>query len=356
MHICPLAMHPPSNEEGTTRWAKFLYVKHLISSMIPYDIDFDALSKKVKNLGFQDILIQLPEGMQIYAEEIAENFKNFNVFISSNPCYGACDIEVHPNMLTIQFGHSKIPNIKYPENIIFVEAFSNAPFDNALNSFLKITNCKNVGILASVQHIKAIEYVRSFLEEHNVHTLVGKGDSRITYPGQVLGCNFSAAREVKEHVDCFVFLGTGEFHALGAKIVSGKDVFVLDPYSRSVKKVDDENFLKRRYMAIARAKDAQKLGIIASSKIGQRRLKLAKNLKNMIERAGKRAYLIMADNIVPENFYYGVDAYVNTACPRITYDDYSRFNKVVLSPIELLIALGIKDWSSFSFDEIVEVD
>ena len=324
--------------------------------MISYDIDFDTLSKKVKNLGFQDILIQLPEGMQIYAEEIAENLGNFNVFISANPCYGACDIEVYPNMLTIQFGHSRIPNIEYPENIIFVEAFSNASFDKALNSFLKISDCKNVGILASVQHIKAINEVRTFLEEHNISTFVGKGDSRITYPGQVLGCNFSAARDIKKHVDCFVFLGTGEFHALGAKIVSGKDVFVLDPYSGSVKKVDDEDFLKKRYMAIARAKDAQKFGIIASSKIGQKRWNLAKNLKKIIEEEGKKAYLIMADNIVPENFYYDVDAYVNTACPRLTYDDSSRFNKVVLSPIELLIALGIKDWPSFSFDEIVEVD
>ncbi len=324
--------------------------------MIPYEIDFDALSRKLKELGFQDILIQLPEGMQLYAEEIADNLRDFNVFISANPCYGACDIEVYPNMLTIQFGHSRIPNIDYPENIIFVEAFSKASFDDALNSFLKIADCKNVGILASIQHIKAIDEVRTFLQEHNIKTFLGKGDSRITYPGQVLGCNFSAAREIKNHVDCFILLGTGDFHALGAKIVSGKDVFVLDPYSGIAKKMDEGNFLKRRYAAIAKAKDAQKFGIIASSKIGQKRWTLAKNLKKIIEKEGKKVYLIMADNIVPENFYYNVDAYVNTACPRLTYDDSSRFNKVVLSPIELLIALGVKDWSSFSFDEIVEVD
>ncbi len=120
--------------------------------------------------------------------------------------------------------------------------------------------------------------------------------------------------------------------------------------------MNEGSFLRRRYAAIAKAKDAQKFGIIVSSKIGQKRWSLAKNLKKTIEKEGKRAYLIMTDNVVPENFYYGVDAYVNTACPRLTYDDYSRFKKVVLSPIELLIALGIKDWSAFSFDEIVEVD
>ncbi len=334
----------------------FYIANPFFHSMIPYEIDFDSLSKKIKKLGFQDILIQLPEGMQIYAEEIADNLEDFNVFISANPCYGACDIEVYPNILTLQFGHSKIPNIEYPENIIFVEALSKASFNTALNSFLKIADCQNVGILASVQHIKAINEVRTFLEEHNIRVFVGKGDSRITYPGQVLGCNFSAAREIKNDVDCFILLGTGEFHAWGAKIIGGKDVFVLDPYTGRAKKVNEGSFLRRRYAAIAKAKDAQKFGIIVSSKIGQKRWSLAKNLKKTIEKEGKRAYLIMTDNVVPENFYYGVDAYVNTACPRLTYDDYSRFKKVVLSPIELLIALGIKDWSAFSFDEIVEVD
>jgi len=91
-------------------------------------------------------------------------------------------------------------------------------------------------------------------------------------------------------------------------------------------------------------------------KIGQRRWKLAKALMEMIESAGKETYTILADNIRPEDFYYDLDAFVNTSCPRITYDDYLRFPKPIISPIELEIALKIKRWEQFSFDEIVEVD
>ncbi len=326
--------------------------------MIPYRIDFDSLSKEIKNRGFEKVLIQLPEGLQIYAEEIADNLKGLDVFISANPCYGACDVETYPGILTIQFGHSRIPNIKYPDNLIFVEAFSDVSFKDVLNSFVNLKNlkCKNIGIVASIQHINAIPEVEKYLKLHNFNVFVGRGDSRITYPGQVLGCNFSTAREIKNKVDCFVFLGSGKFHALGVKIVSEKDVFVLDPYTKSVEKIDDSNFVKRRFAAIAKSKDSLKFGILVSSKIGQKRWLLAMRLKKMIEKHGRMAYIILANNIVPENLYYDVDVYVNTACPRITYDEYSRFKKVVISPIELLIALGEKDWGSFSFDEIVEVD
>ncbi len=324
--------------------------------MIPYDIDFDSLAEEIKRRGFDKVLLQLPEGMQIYALEFANRLKDFDVFISANPCYGACDVEYYPGMITIQFGHSEIPNINYPHDVIFVEAFSKVSFENVVNKFLNLSDCKRVGITSSVQHIREIENVKSLLEEKNRIALVGKGDSRIKYLGQVLGCNFSTARNIAQDVDCFIFLGTGVFHGLGIKIVTGKDVYVLDPYSNNVIEIKKDPFLRRRYLAISQAKGASKFGIIVSSKIGQRRLNLALHLKREIEEQGKKAFLIMTDNIVPENMYYDVDVFVNTACPRITYDDYDRFRKPVISWIELLISLERKNWERFSFDEIVEVD
>ncbi len=323
--------------------------------MIPYSIDFNALSRKIRDMGFSKILLQLPEGMQIYAQEIADMLGDFEVLISANPCYGACDVETYEGMLTLQFGHSRIPNINYPENVIFVESFSSASFENVLDSFARSTSCRKIGIVASIQHVKAIETARRFLEDRGFLVGVGRGDSRITYPGQVLGCNFSAAREVGD-VDCFVFLGTGEFHGLGVKIATGKDVYVLDPYSERITEIDANRFIRQRYAAIARARDAKKFGIILSTKIGQRRWKLAKMVAKEIEISGRQAYFIMTNNIMPEQLYYKVDAYVNTACPRITYDDFSRFNKVVLTPMEALMAIGKRSMENIPFDEIVEVD
>ncbi len=323
-----------------------------------YSINFDSITEEIKKRGFSKILLQLPEGLVMQATEFAEKFKEFEVYISSTPTYGACDIESYPDTLTVHVGHSPIPNIKYPDNIIFVEAFSDAKFDKVLDKFANEQACWAVGITASVQHIKEVENAVKILKEYGIIAKLGRGDSRITYPGQVLGCNFSAAREIAKDVDCFVFLGTGVFHALGVRLSTDKRTYVLDPYSNTITDVEDaaDKFVRQRFGAIVKINEAERFGIIVGAKIGQRRRALAISLKRMIEDTGKKAFLIYSDVTAPESFYYDVDAFVNTSCPRITYDDYLRFPKPVVSPIELQIALKYKTWENFRFDEIVEVD
>ncbi len=326
--------------------------------MLPYMVDFQKLREKIMDKGYNKVLLQLPDGLITYARDIVKELSDFNVFLSSEPCYGACDIVVHEDKLTVQFGHSEIPNIRYPENVIFVEMFSDKKFDDVVEKFIEKTRCDSVGIVASVQHVNHVSEVKALFEKRGITALIGQGDSRVKYPGQVLGCNFSAARAVDMDVDCFVLLGTGVFHGVGVRITTGKKTYVLDPFSNTVTDVEAEadRIVRQRFGAIALTEQAERFGIIISDKIGQKRERLALTLKSMIESAGFEAYLIYANRVVPENFYYDVDAYVNTACPRITYDDYLRFRKPILSPVELQIALKYKLWENYSFDEIVYVD
>ena len=326
--------------------------------MIPYSIDFHNLREELKKRNAKKILIQLPEGMKIYALQIADELSEFDVRISSNPCYGACDVEFYPNTVTVQFGHAEIPNISYPENVIFIEAYSKKSFKKVARKFADSVQCERVGLIAVVQHILAIREVKKILEDADRQVFVGKGDERIKYDGQVIGCNFSTARNIAKHVDCFALLGTGKFHAIGARIATDKNVYILDPYTNNITNVDKDadRFIRQRFGAIVKAEEATVFGIIVGTKIGQKREKLALALKEIIESAGKKSYMFYTDRINPEDFYYDVDVFVNTACPRITYDDYLRFPKPVISPIELEIALKIKTWDQYSFDEIVEVD
>ena len=326
--------------------------------MIPYRIDFEKIKREVEKRGVRKILLQLPEGLSIYATEIADELKGYDVLISTKPSYGACDIEVYRDTLTIQFGHSEIPNIQYPGNIIFVEAPADVSFKDVAEKFADEAKCESVGIVSSVQHIHSIPEVKEILEKRGIRVFVGEGDGRIKYPGQVLGCNFSAARHIASKVSCFIFLGTGDFHAMGVELSTGKKVYVLDPYSGEYHTVEEkvDKFRRQRFGAIVKAEEAERFGIILSSKIGQRRWKLAFAIKEMIESTGKKAYLLMSDVIHPENLYYNVEIYVNTACPRVTYDDFLRFSKPVISPLELEIALKLRPWENFTFDEIVEVD
>ena len=49
---------------------------------------------------------------------------------------------------------------------------------------------------------------------------------------------------------------------------------------------------------------------------------------------------------------FDADAYVSTACPRIAIDDYSRYRKPMITPSELEIVLGIREWEDYEMDYI----
>jgi 2-(3-amino-3-carboxypropyl)histidine synthase len=98
-------------------------------------------------------------------------------------------------------------------------------------------------------------------------------------------------------------------------------------------------------------------GIIVSTKIGQNRIELANRLAGIAKKHGKYAQLIMMDLVTPDQLLaFKVDAYVNTACPRITIDDAERFHVPILTPQEFEIVIGERKWDDLKMDEIFEND
>jgi len=178
----------------------------------------------------------------------------------------------------------------------------------------------DIGLIATVQHVHKLDEAKEFLTKHGKTGIIGKGDSRVKYDGQVLGCNFSAARV---DVDEFVYIGSGDFHPLG-------------------------------HAAIARAMDAKSFGIIVGAKRLQMRLDLAEALCQKAKKRNLDAHIIFMNEVKPAQLAeFKVDAFVNTACPRITIDDVALFKKPVLTPIEFEIILGERDWGEIKFDEIL---
>lgn len=181
----------------------------------------------------------------------------------------------------------------------------------------------------------------------------------MAYPGQVLGCDFSAARSVAKDVEAFLVLSSGRFHAVGVYLSTGKRTYALDPISGSVEDVSDygERLLRQRFGAIAKAEEADEFGILVGLKPGQTRIRLALYCLEVIKSAGKRGYLISADILSGQTLRaFDVDVYVNTACPRIAIEDWRLFHKPVITPIELEMALKLRRWEDYAMDEIWRSD
>jgi 2-(3-amino-3-carboxypropyl)histidine synthase len=83
-------------------------------------------------------------------------------------------------------------------------------------------------------------------------------------------------------------------------------------------------------------------------KLGQKRLDEAIAVKENAEKNGKTAVLLAVREVVPEALleFPTVDAYVNTACPRISMEAPSKFSKPVLTVNEFKVVSGDFSWEN----------
>ena len=102
-------------------------------------------------------------------------------------------------------------------------------------------------------------------------------------------------------------------------------------------------------------RSARRFGILIGLKRGQQRLMLAHTLQQMLDSAGKLSLLITLDEFSPMSLQgFDIDCYVSTACPRIAIDDYLQYKKPIITPVELEIVLGRREWETYVFDEILK--
>ncbi|HTX44154.1 MAG TPA: diphthamide biosynthesis enzyme Dph2, partial [Methanocella sp.] len=292
--------------------------------------------------------LQFPEGLKRQAPALAREVEEKTgalVIISGDPSYGACDIdEGLLDMVDVlfHFGHARISD---DDRVVFMEYYHDVDVERAVLNALPLLGQK-VGVVTTVQHIHKLGDIVKILTEAGKEPVVSEGDSRIAYRGQVLGCNFSA---VPAGVDSILFVGTGNFHPMGMRLAHKVPVVAADPFTGEARLVDVEKIMKQRYAVMAKAMGAKKWGIIIGMKSGQRRLELAKRLKDI---AGD-AVLISIKEITPDRLLnFKVDAFVSTACPRIAIDEAGRFPAPVLTPVELEIVKGLRKWEDLAFDEI----
>jgi 2-(3-amino-3-carboxypropyl)histidine synthase len=315
----------------------------------------------VKSIGARTVALQMPEGLKVHAQRVARQLEadtGATFLIVGDPCYGACDYTIGYRSYAealVQFGHSEIPSQPQDPRVLFVEVFVDLDITRLLEKALpKLKG--HIGLLTTVQHVRMLPAVRSWLESRGRQVFVAKGDARIKYEGQVLGCNITSVEPIAPVVDQFLYIGSGDFHPLSAAIATDRPVIIIDPLMGEVREIDQlkERILRQRHAAITLAADARKFLILVSTKVGQMRMEEAVRLRRLAWSTGRQADIVLLEEFCPDQLLsYDVDAFVSTACPRIAIDDYLRYPKPILTPIEMEIALGIKQWSDYRMDRIL---
>ena len=324
--------------------------------MKDFDFEEERIRQEIQRLDAKRVLIQMPQGLKPEATRIAKLVEKMGVLvlISADPCYGACDVATNEAEslgadLVIHFGHSKF--VKH-ETVptIYVEARALVNVNESLEKALQLlSEYSKIGLATSIQHIQILNETREFLVRSGKTVVIGEA-GHVGYAGQVIGCDYSNVKSIVDEVEGYLFVGGGLFHALGIALSTSKPTVVVDPYDNRVFSLSDvaQKLLKQHWTCIEQARDAKNFGIIIGLKPGQKRIEDALKVKELIEKHGKNAYILAIREVTPESLldFPTIEAYVNTACPRISLDAPEKFSKPLLTVNEFMVASGDASWES----------
>lgn len=209
-------------------------------------------------------------------------------------------------------------------------------------SYLTENNIKSVALFASVQFLE-VDVPLKQLADAGIEVKTTKA-KRTHVPMQILGCDAyhdSFEEDIIAQTDATVYIGDGMFHpkALLLAQMYGKEikpVLIWNPVSEIMQIISVEDIkaqVQKTRANIMRYIAAKTIGILVTVKPGQQYLANAVKLKKKLQEQGKEAYIFIDDDVqlnLLENYPF-VQAWVNTACPRIGMDDLTTVPQPLLN-------------------------
>jgi 2-(3-amino-3-carboxypropyl)histidine synthase len=305
-------------------------------------IDEDKIFEVIRKRKPLSVALNGPEAlfpkMQDTGMRIMKLF-DIPAYIIGDTCWGSCDVNTHAaDMLgadlLFNIGHT-ISMETIDKKVIMINAYDDVNFDVVIEKFAKDPanqDFNTLGIVTDSQHLNQLHPSRKILENHGFKIVIGDGKGQLN-DGQVFGCEFYPAHDIKKRIDAYIFLGQSMFHSLSIAMSTEKPTYMLDPYFNEFQLVNDKARImeKKAILSIYKAQDANKIGIIIGLKEGQFSKIKALKFKKSLEVLGKDTQLIALTEITEERLrnFKGIDAYIQVACPRIATDNH--FSKPLLS-------------------------
>jgi 2-(3-amino-3-carboxypropyl)histidine synthase len=307
--------------------------------------DLKALARKIKATGARRVLLQAPEGLKTKVLGIAdmiekEGKRGAEVIVACDPCYGACDIADQEAKalgcdLLVHIGHTEL-KLKRKTMVPVIYEELNLDYNPVplLKKHIKLLRpSKKICLVTTAQYVSSIKKAMKFLESNGKKVFVGE-PSTAKHPGQVLGCDYSAAEPFDRIVDIFLFMGTGRFHPIGLATKVKKPVLVLDFELGTLENMHRERdmLLRIRFAHVEKAKDMQRFGILTSTKPGQEHMATAEKVRRKLKAKGKDAWILVMNEIMPSKIMgMRLECLVNCTCPRLT-EDFRQFKMPILNP------------------------
>lgn len=205
-----------------------------------------------------------------------------------------------------------------------------------------------VALVSTIQFVAALQSIQKIIGAEYCITIP---QSHPLSPGEILGCT---SPRLPSNEEAILYLGDGRFH-LESIMIANPEVpaYQYNPYSKVFSREYYDHCLmeKNRKSAILKASKAKSYGLILGTLGRQGSPKVMEFLKESMSKAGIRYTVVLLSEIFPEKLklFTDVDAWVQVACPRLSIDWGTAFEKPVLTPYEVAVALNVASWKEGSY-------
>ena len=300
------------------------------------------------------VALQFPEGLLMYAcviSDIINKFTGVETLILGDVTYGACCVDdftaraLGADML-VHYGHSCLIPID-TTLIKMLYVFVDIQID--IKHFIETVrvNFKFGQKLALCGTIQFVSSLQASLQELQNEFSVSVPQVKPLSPGELLGC--TSPKLNPELTDAIVYLADGRFHLESMMISNpGIPAYMYNPYDKkfTLESYDHIKMQALRKEAINCAVRAKTFGIIFGTLGRQGSHGILNQLVMQLEKNGKKHLVIALSEITQEKLdpFEDIDVFVQTSCPRLSIDWGSQFNKPLLTPYELSVALDTVKW------------
>ncbi|WKY00784.1 hypothetical protein Q1695_015089 [Nippostrongylus brasiliensis] len=305
---------------------------------------------KIRSTCSKQVALQFPEGLIAYSgliADILEKYTGCTTVIMGDVTYGACCVDDYTAKylgcdLLVHYGHSCLVPIQNTEGVAMLYIFVsiNINISHLIDCIrANFSPPCRIALVTTVQFVTSLQAVRVSLEGSGYEIIFPQ--CKPLSPGEILGCT---SPRVGETCDAAIYIGDGRFHLESLMIHNPTlKTFQYDPYSRKLTRehYDFDVLMKNRKGAVSAARKCQTFGLIQGTLGRQGNIKIVEELERRLLSKGKNFVRILLSEIFPDKLakFSEVDCWVQVACPRLSIDWGVEFQKPLLSPFELAVAL-----------------
>lgn len=319
-----------------------------------YNFEVHKTVWRTRELKAKRVALQLPEGLLLFSTviaEILERFTDADTVIMGDVTYGACCVDDFTAKalgadLLVHYGHSCLIPIDQTHGVKVLYVFVDIKIDSVhfINSVKhNFPPTTHLALVSTIQFVASLHAAAKELRESGYEVTIPQ--TRPLSPGEILGCT---APKLPQGCT-LIYLGDGRFHLEAAMIANPTvEAYKFDPYEKKFTQehYDHAAMRKNRFEAIQRAKSAKTFGLILGTLGRQGSTKVLEYLKKRLQHHNKSSVIILMSEIFPAKLqlFSQVDAFVQVACPRLSIDWGTAFEKPLLTPYELSVVLGDAKW------------